>query len=155
MDFARRGLACALAAGLACVATAAVGQGAPAAAIAQRQASFKAMGTAFKTVNDQMKTGQPDLAAIRTAAARIKQHGDAQFAFFPKGSGPEAGVKTAAKPAIWSDAAGFAAAQKSMQAEANKLQALAAGSDVAAIRAQVTVVGRVCGGCHRKYRVED
>jgi len=72
--------------------------------------------------------------------------------WFPKGSGPEAGVKTAAKAEIWTDAAGFAAAASKLADETAKLQQVAAGGDIEAMRAQARAVGGACNTCHDKYR---
>ena len=75
--------------------------------------------------------------------------------WFPKGSGPESGVKTDAKAEVWNDAAGFAAAANRFQGEAAKLQEIAAGGDIAAIKAQVRATGGACKNCHDKYRVPE
>ena len=81
-------------------------------------------------------TGAPDVALIQANAAKMKKYADALPTWFPSGSGPEAGVKTAAKPEIWSRSADFAAAAKKYQTEAAKLAAVAATRDVDAIRAR-------------------
>ena len=132
---------------------AALGQGV-ADVIKARQQGYKAQGAAFKTINDEMKKGSPDIAAIRRATKVLTDTATMQYRWFPKGSGPESGVKTAAKPEIWSDPAGFAAAQKAFQAEAAKLGQAAAKGDVGAIRPQVGAVGKTCAACHNKYRVK-
>lgn len=123
--------------------------------IAARQAGYKQMGAAFKTINDQLRAGSPDTVAIAAASRRIGEISTAQFGWFPKGSGPEAGVKTRAKAAIWSDSARFAAAQKVLQTEAVKMQRLAAAKDVAGMRAQAKALGGACAGCHKPFRAEE
>lgn len=132
----------------------AIAQSAAAKAVTERQAGFKRVGGAFKTINDQLKAGEPDLAAIRTAAAAINASGSAQYRWFPRGSGPAAGVKTKAKAEIWSDGAGFAVAQRAYQVEAAKLQRFAAAGDVEGMKQQAKALGGACGGCHKKYREE-
>lgn len=132
---------------------AALGQGA-ADVIKARQQGYKAQGAAFKTINDELKKGSPNVAVIQKSAKVLTDTATMQYRWFPKGSGPEAGVKTAAKPEIWSDPAGFTAAQKAFQAEANKLGQAAAKGDLGAIRPQVGATGRTCAGCHNKFRVK-
>lgn len=143
-------------AGLMAVLTAGVATAAQTAAqtIAARQAGYKQMGAAFKTINDELKAGSPDTAAIAVAAKKIGDISTAQYGWFPKGSGPEAGVKTRAKPDIWSDPAGFAAAQKALQTQAARLQQLATAKDVDGLKAQARALGGACAGCHKPFRVE-
>ncbi len=127
-----------------------------AAAVDARHANFKAMGKAFKGGGEQLKSGAPDLAAIKTAAAEVKDYAGALPAWFPKGSGPETGVKMEAKAVIWTDPQGFAAAVQAYQIQADKLATLSATStDVAALTAQFKATGKTCGACHDQYREKD
>lgn len=144
-------------AGLIAVLTAGAATAAQTAAqtIAARQAGYKQMGGAFKVINDQLKAGSPDTAAIAAAAKKISDVSTAQFSWFPKGSGPEAGVKTRAKADIWSDPAGFAAAQKALQTQAAKMQQLALAKDVEGMKAQARALGGACAGCHKAFRAEE
>ncbi len=123
--------------------------------ITTRQANLKDMGKSFKAINDTLKTDAPDLALIGPNAAKIKKYADALPTWFPKGSGPEAGVKTAAKPEIWAQSADFAAAAKRLQVEAAKFSAVAGTKDIDAIKAQAKATGEACGGCHKPFRVKD
>ena len=123
--------------------------------ITERQKGFKAIGGAFKTINDNLKTDSPD-AKLIAAQARIVKDGAGHVPhWFPKGSGPEAGFKTAAKPEIWTDSAKFAAAAKGLQVESAKLETIAKGGDIDAIKAQVKAVGGACGTCHTPFRVKS
>ena len=121
-------------------------------AVIARQAHYRDLAAAFKTVNDQLKADAPDKAALAAGAARMKALGADLPGWFPKGSGPEAGVKTAAKAEIWTDAEGFAAAATSLQGETAKLADVAAGGDMDAVRAQARATGAACKGCHDRYR---
>lgn len=123
--------------------------------IAARQAGYKQMGGAFKIINDQLKAGSPDTAAMAKAAKTIADTSTAQYAWFPKGSGPEAGVKTRAKSDIWSDPAGFAAAQKALQTQAAKMHQLALTKDIDGMKAQAKALGGACAGCHKPFRAEE
>ena len=125
----------------------------PRAQIEARQSNFKDLGGAFKTVRDQLRLTRPDLAAIEQAAASVKEFSEQHANWFPRGTGPEAGFETAARPEIWSDPQGFAAANKRFAEEGAKFYALALAKDVAGLKVHATVLGQACKGCHDKYRV--
>ena len=63
-------------------------------------------------------------------------------------------VKSAALPAVYSDAAGFQQAAERLQAETAKLGAVARARDEAGVKAQWGAVGKACGGCHDNYRAK-
>jgi len=117
-----------------------------------REGNMKALGGAAKALGDQLKSGTPDAAIVKAQAAKVAQLADAMPTWFPKGSGPASGVKTRALPAIWTDGAGFAAAQHAFAVEAGKLNSLAAAGDMAGVGAQMRNVGGACKSCHDKYR---
>ena len=121
-------------------------------AVTSRQAQFKTLGASFKALNDEIRKGEPDMKKIRASAAVVRKASLEIPRWFPKGSGPEAGVKTKVLPSAWTDAAGFAQASKDFAAEAAKLQTLAAGDDADDLRAQAKTVAQTCGTCHTKYR---
>jgi cytochrome c556 len=125
-------------------------------AVKQRHDNFKAMSRNFKAASDQLKTASPDLGVIKNAAAEVKGYSTQLPTWFPKGSGPETGLKMEAKAAIWTDSQDFSSAAHNFQIEAAKLSTLtAASNDLAAIRAQFKATGQACGACHDKYRVKD
>jgi cytochrome c556 len=74
---------------------------------------------------------------------------------FPKGSGPQAGLKTRAKASVWTDQASFVKLQNDMIAAANGLNAAAIKGDVAALTAARTTLGGTCKSCHDKFRESD
>lgn len=127
----------------------------PQEAVAQRQKGFKQIGGAFKALNDQLRSGSPDKAQVSAAAAQLKTLAPQIQGWFPAGSGAEAGVKTRAKAEIWSKSAEFKAAAKALQVETDKLAAVAAGGDTAAIQAQAKAVAGKCGGCHEAFREKE
>jgi cytochrome c556 len=122
------------------------------AAVNARKANYKEIGGAFKTINDEIKTGSPDIATIRPLAKDIFTRASGQLKFFPQGSGPQPGVKTRAKAEIWSDQAGFKKIHGDMIAAAGALQDAANRGDVAAITAARTKLGATCKSCHDKFR---
>jgi cytochrome c556 len=126
----------------------------PADTIKARQANFKKMGGAMKALKEELGGGADKaklLAAARTLAATAKLQG----ALFPAGTGPEAGVKTDALPAIWAQKPAFAAAAGKLVTETDKLAGIAGSGDTAAVLAQFKVVGGTCAACHKQFRAED
>ena len=123
----------------------------PADLIKTRQDNYKAVGGAFKGIMDQARAPAPDLAQIKADSAKLKILAAGLPTWFPVGTGPESGVKTAAKPEIWSDSAGFAAAVKGLQDAVAQLDAT---TDVDSAKAAAMDVGKACGACHSKYRVK-
>jgi cytochrome c556 len=121
--------------------------------IAARQKGLKAAGAAFKTLRDESQAGSFDADKVKAAAADIKLAATQIPTWFPAGSGAETGVKTAAKPEIWSDPEGFKSARDSFVEQAGKFSDLAAGGGVNADA--VKSLGQTCGGCHDKYRVKQ
>ena len=119
-----------------------------------RQKGLKALGAAFKTIRDELKGGSPDAAKIREASADITQAAGAIDKWFPAGTGPDSGVKTDAKPEVWTDPAGFATAREAFVREANKWAQLANSTDVSAWKEGAASLGQSCKGCHDKYRVK-
>ena len=78
-----------------------------AAAVKSRKANYKEIGGAFKTINDEVKTGAPVIDTIQPLAQEILKRGTMQKDFFPAGSGIESGEKTRAKSTIWTNNADF------------------------------------------------
>jgi cytochrome c556 len=121
-------------------------------AVLARQAHYKELQKAFGGVGGELRKDAPDKAAMAANATTAANLARDLPTWFPKGSGPEAGVKTAAKAEIWTDAAGFAAAVSKLQDETAKLQQVATAGDVEAIKAQVRATGGACKNCHDTYR---
>lgn len=137
--------------GLFGVATAAFALG-PADTIRMRQANYKQMAAAMKGINDQLRGGSPSNSEIRRNSALIVRHSLQVLNWFPRGTGPESGVRTRAKPEIWSDRRGFTRAGARLLVAARQLDRAARGGDIAQVRAAVPPVQRACGGCHEAYR---
>ena len=118
-------------------------------------AQLKKMGKAFKTISDELKASSPDRAKIRTAAATLPRSAKGMASWFPSGTGPEAGIKTAALPVIWNNKQDFNAKVAAMQDAAAKLSSVAQSGSVSAISAQFRTTGGTCKACHDKYRSDD
>ncbi len=123
--------------------------------IEARQAQYKKIGGAFKTINDNLKSGSPDIAAIQAAAASLPEIAATMGDWFPEGTGPESGVKTEALPAIWENRADFDQKIAAFQAAAANLNTVAQGGDVAAIGAAFGATGGTCKACHDNFRLDD
>jgi cytochrome c556 len=128
---------------------------APADIIKERQDSLKEMGAQMKAIIDQLKSGKADKAVMVEAAKKLDAYAKALPSWFPAGTGPEAGVKTAAKPEIWTQRADFDAAAAKLAPEADKLVMVVDTGDADAIGAQMKAVGGTCGACHKQFRLQD
>ena len=128
---------------------------APAKVIALRKGNFKEIGGSFKAINDELKSGSPDLAMVRPAARDVAARARVAANLFPRGTGQEAGVQTRALPAIWTQSAEFVQLQRNMIAAATALDAVAAAGNVAALPGAVRAVGMTCKSCHDKFRETD
>jgi cytochrome c556 len=140
---------------VAAIAGAAVAAANPADVIHARQAGYKQLGAAFKGLNDQLNSPSPDKAQIAAYARRVNEIAPQIAGWFPKGTGPEAGVKTRAKAEIWQRYGEFQADAKALTVETAKLQATAAGGDIGAIKLQTKAVGAKCGACHTPFREKE
>ena len=125
---------------------------APKDAVGVRINGYRETGAAFKNINDQLKSGTPVKIMLRSSARTIANTARDQHKWFPAGSGPEAGVKTKAKPAIWTDAAGFSAAQARFQREADLMLKVVETGDAAQMKKQAKALGQSCSSCHSKFR---
>ena len=140
---------------------AAIGAGAGLAAgsaddmINARQAEMKANTKAMKALVSMLKGETPyDNAAVQAA---VKTINDARAASDAAGAWDAASqtggtVKTEAKPEIWTDAAGFAAAWQNLDKATAQL---AATTDEAGFKAAFPALGAACKGCHEKFRAAE
>jgi cytochrome c556 len=128
---------------------------APTDIVATRVAGFREVGAAFKNINDELKSGTPQLYVIQISARQVRDYARQQQGWFPAGSGPKPGVKTAAKAEIWTQAAAFKSAQDGFSAQAGAFASVAATGDVAKIRVAAKTLGQSCATCHRSFRVEE
>jgi cytochrome c556 len=123
--------------------------------IAARQASFKEVGKANKAINEELKKPDAAIAIVRANAAILLRSGDRALKGFARGTGPEAGVKTTALPAIWERPGDFRAGADKMIAAAKALNTAAARGDMAQVRAASAALGQTCKSCHTSFRARD
>jgi cytochrome c556 len=124
--------------------------------IKSRQDKLRDMGGALKAIDDELKKGSPDwdnviLPNIDTLQGRSGY----LLTWFPKGSGPESGVKTYALPGIWLKGDDFTRLGKAMQVEVAKLKPVAASRNAGALKEESFTVGKTCKACHDSYRSPD
>jgi cytochrome c556 len=124
--------------------------------IKSRQDKLRDMGGARKGIDDELKKRNPDWDnVIGPAAETLQSRGKYLLEWFPKGSGPESGLKTYALPALWQKPEDFTKLAKAMMAETAKLKQIALTKDAAALRAEVAAAGKSCKACHDSYRSRD
>lgn len=124
---------------------------APIDTIRTRIAGYRELGAAFKGINDGLR-GEPQTVLIQQSARAVVNASRQQYTWFPGGTGPLPGIKSAAKPDIWARPAAFKAAQDAFAREAAAMQRAAAGGNVAAMRTQAKKLGASCKGCHDQFR---
>jgi cytochrome c556 len=150
---------CLFAAAIVCSCFAVVGAAAGPAETAQikpRQDKLRDMGGALKAINDEIKKGRLDWDnTILPNVQTIKERSGYLLKWFPKGSGPESGVKTYALPAIWQKNDDFMKLGQALQAETLKLDQVAATKNADGLKAQVLATGKACKACHDNYRSPD
>lgn len=122
-------------------------------AVAARQALMDLMafnlGTIGAMAQDKMAY---DGAAATTAAENLVTLSRVHLGpMFVEGTDSMSLDGTRALPAIWDDMAGFESgfAKLTVAAEA---MALAAGTDLDALKAAMGGLGGACGGCHKSFR---
>lgn len=116
-----------------------------------RHENMEALGDAFKALTDESRKDAPDQAVMAENAAKVGEMAESLPAWFPAGSGPQDGVKTAAKADVWLNEIEFADKVQEFQAQARELKA-AAADGVDAMIAQTNDVGQTCKACHQKFR---
>jgi cytochrome c556 len=128
----------------------------PNVAIPARQMGMKQIGRTFKGINDQLHSGAPDAAAVAAGAHQLADLARKVPSLFPAGSGPETGVKTAAKADIWAQPADFRAKALALATATAALDKAARKSaDPAVLQPFVARVGGACKACHTTYKVQE
>jgi len=124
-------------------------------AIKSRRANYKEIGGAFKSINDEVKTGSPLIDTIQPLAQEILKRGSMQMNFFPAGSGPESGEKTHAKAQIWAEQDNFRKLHQDFIHAAEQLNSAIDSGDKSAIASAQKSLGMACKSCHDRYREAD
>jgi cytochrome c556 len=98
--------------------------------------------------------GKADQSLAEPSATAVAESIQKIPSVFPPGSdAPSPDGKYAPKPEIWSDHAGFLAAQKNAETKAEALLAAVKAGDKPKIQTAFADLGKNgCGGCHEKFR---
>lgn len=119
-----------------------------------RIASYRELGAAFKNLNDELRKPGPQIYIVQLSARQIRSIAQAQYRFFPAGSGPRPGVKTAARAEIWTQPAQFRTAQDAFGRQAQAFATAAQSGDVPRIKLAAKALGQSCAACHKAFRIE-
>lgn len=119
-----------------------------------RQEGFKDMGAAMKTLRDELKSGNPDSAAITSAATELSVLAEKLPTWFPAGSGPESGLETDARAYIWENKEKFDAISNELMVESKALVSLASSGDKSALQKKLGTLRDNCSSCHDSFRVD-
>ncbi|MGY6551557.1 MAG: c-type cytochrome [Erythrobacter sp.] len=122
--------------------------------ISERQENFKGIGDAFKLVRGELEKDSPDFALIAAQADEINTRAGRIEAYFPEGTGRDAGFDTEALPAIWEKPDEFIVAHQKLVDESAKLVTIAGEGDKAATGAQAMTMGGACKNCHDQFRLD-
>ena len=144
--------------------------------IQSRIANFREIGTAYKSIGDELKLRQPRLARIRESAQLISDRGANMLYWFPPGTEPSSQApkswldtllgwfssedsfalgseaQSHAKRAIWTQRPKFEYAYGKFSTEAHEMWQAAQSGHADAISAQFKRLGESCKACHEVYR---
>jgi len=131
----------------------ALAQAKPDVLVKQRQAAMTLQGKYLGPIGAMMKGAAPYNADTVALNATFLEN----LARMPWDGFQEStkGVKSAAKPEIYTDAAKFKAAYELLEAETAKLGAAARAKNEAGVRASFGGVAKACGSCHDAFRVKQ
>lgn len=146
--------------------------------IENRIANFRDMGSAYKNIGDELKSGHPNKTKIQSGAKTIADYSTHLLSWFPPGSEPPPEIsqswidkvsdwlssedsaapmdqpKSHAKPEIWKQQAKFKSDAKNLQLAAAKMKLVSRTGDAVAIAAQFRALGVTCKSCHDVFRKE-
>ena len=117
--------------------------------IKYRQKVMGSQGAHIGGIAEILKNGLPYKAHIAGHARALSVSSKIIPDIFPKDTGDG---KTDAKAAIWRDFDDFKAKARTLGREADKLEKIAQTGSMADIGAQLKMVGKSCGSCHKKFR---
>lgn len=121
-------------------------------AIKLRQSAMKLIGYNFSSIGAMVNDKKPynkDEAIRNAARVDVLAHQSPEFFI----AGSDKG-ETKAKPEIWKETEKFKAASDKLQAESEKLAAVAKSGDLAALKTAFGAAAQSCKGCHDSYRAQ-
>lgn len=124
-------------------------------AVKYRQSVYRVMLWNFGPMAAMVRGQAPwDQAEFTRRAERVATMAPMLIEGYPKGSGPEAGVHTRAKPELWKDMDDFRSLMDAMVNRAADVANVAKSGDADKTRAAFGELGKSCGACHDKYRTD-
>ena len=121
----------------------------------QRHENFEAMGDAYKGITDELKKDAPDFISNRNNADTINGFAPKVVTWFPKGTGPNDGVRTHALETIWTKPEQFQQAATRLANESARFRSLVPGGDAAVLNKAAGELGAACKNCHDTFREKD
>lgn len=118
--------------------------------IAERKENRKQAAAAMRAIKGIIDAKGATSGAVEQAA-KLKTLEASFVKLFPAGSDKG---ETKALPAIWTDMAGFQAANKAADVAYDKLAAAAGSGNLEALTAAFGETGKACGACHDKFRAK-
>ena len=118
--------------------------------IAERKENRKQAAAAMRAIKGIIDAKGPTSGAVEQAA-KLKTLEASFVKMFPAGSDKG---ETKALPAIWTDMAGFQAANKAADVAYDKLAVAAGSGNLEALTAAFGETGKACGACHDKFRAK-
>jgi len=118
--------------------------------IAERKENRKQAAAAMRAIKGIIDAKGATSGAVEQAA-KLKTLEASFVKMFPAGSDKG---ETKALPAIWTDMAGFQAANKAADVAYDKLAVAAGSGNLEALTAAFGETGKACGACHDKFRAK-
>jgi cytochrome c556 len=118
--------------------------------IKARQENRKAAAAEMRAIKGIIDA-KGDTKGAQPHAAKLKELEVAFVQMFPAGSDKG---DTKALPTVWSDWAGFQAADKAADEAYAQLATAAGSGDMAALTTAFGAAGKACGACHTKFRAK-
>jgi cytochrome c556 len=118
--------------------------------IKSRKDNRKAAGAEMRAIKAIIDKGGP-AAEAQPHVAKLKEAQKAHITFYPAGSDKG---ETKALAVIWSDWAGFQAADKATDDAIDKLAVAVGTGDIKQVADAHGATGRTCGACHDKFRAK-
>jgi cytochrome c556 len=124
-------------------------------AVELRQSVMQVQSYSLRPAAAMLRNAPYDEATVKLAAARLKVL-SAMLADVFKDDTSKFDIKdAAAKPEVWTDAAGFHDAVNAEVMAVDALESAVAGGDKDATMKAVKAVGKSCGDCHDKFRKKE
>ncbi|MGH6608739.1 MAG: c-type cytochrome [Burkholderiaceae bacterium] len=121
-------------------------------AVKYRKAAFTVMGSHAGRIFAQLKSPTPNLQVIQSSATVVEAMSKLPWdAFAPD---TEFVRDTRARPELYKNEAKIKDLASRMQQEATKLNTVAQGGDIKAIREQFGVLAKSCDSCHDDFRAK-